>query len=311
MRPQKYDQIRHRRLEYKQEVNEHDFQAIHRNSKKSRQKEPGNGHCLLRRHDRSDRMGHHASVLIHRVKALLCCLLVFAMLSGCALIQTPRSSLAKANEHLASEPASFHIELTVISESVTFAYRSDIHTADALASWSGQANIHAYGMTFQQDCQTYCTADSSAKLWRDKLVSSDNRSPALMLRSWLQRVSSGSGKYLKEPAIPEAPSISQELCYAVQMKCSIPWEKLCDAHIDSSFGGQDLLTSFQSAMVTLYFNAETLNLEGIVINQNNGSSSLYAVITVFTTDGHFTDNFPDITDLPVGILSEEWSICTS
>lgn len=248
---------------------------------------------------------------MRRAKALACCLLVFTMLSGCALIQTPRSSLAKANEHLASEPALFHIELTIISESVTFAYRSDIHTADATALWSGQANIQAYGMTFQQDCQTYCTVDNSAKVWRDKLVSSDNGSPALLLHSWLQRVSSGSGKYLKKPAVPEAPGLSQELCYAVQMKCNIPWENLCDAHIDSSFGGQDLLTAYRSATVTIYFQTDTLDLEGIEINQTNSNGSLYAVITASAGDGQFEDNIPDLTDLPIGALAEEWSICTS
>lgn len=248
---------------------------------------------------------------MRRLKALACCLLVSSLLSGCGILQPPRSALVKANEHLVSDPAVFHIKLTVNSESVTFAYRSEIRTADALASWSGHANLQAFGLTFQQDCQTICTENGSAKAWRDKLVLSDNQSPALLLRSWLRRVGSGSGKYLKKPAVPEAPGLSQELCYAVQMKCSIPWEKLCDAHIDSSFGGQDLLTDFQSSTVTLYFRTDTLSLEGIEISQANRNGSLNAVLTVSADSGQITDTVPDFRSLSSGTLSEEWSICTN
>lgn len=206
----------------------------------------------------------------------------------------------------------YHIELVAHNAIATLAYKTDVLHHDGCAQWDGTAMIGAYNMAFEQRCISLYANDICAKQWRGRWVSSTATTPKSQIDNWLQDVRQGTGtitendQWLQTAGNGEGRSDS---CITVQMpRADLDWNALTDVHIDSIFGTQSLLTSFEQGSVTLYFDAETHLLNTVVIAAGTGQNSMSCIITVSTTEEQIKEAIPTADKLGEGTLYEEWTI---
>lgn len=241
--------------------------------------------------------------------------LVLLSLCSCRTNDKARSAIAEANP---LDSGYYHIEISGNNGIALFAYRSNVlHLQDA-TQWDGLATIGAYGLAFQQECQSVYSTQGQAKLWRGLWVQSSTTTPAIQITQWLQEVREGGGTFARDevPANTLLPlsADSQRRIITVKLpNAHIDWSALCDAHIDTSFGSQSFLTDANIGTVTLCFDSHSYVLIGVVITANHGQTKLSCTVTVSTADGHALQNIPDFTTIISDTvteknLCEEWNL---
>ena len=171
-------------------------------------------------------------------------------------------------------------------------------------------------MAFRQECHSLYSPEIKAKQWRGIWVNGTATSPSLLIQEWLQLCLEPSAKYARRPValskiIPKEES-SGIYVVAIQVTdAPINWDALCDAHIDTWFGSQTLLTDFTQADATLYFDVKTSALCAVVFAAQSSQGNINCTITLSPADGLTLQEFPSAGALPTGTLSEEWSIISN
>lgn len=207
----------------------------------------------------------------------------------------------------------YHIEIVAHNGLVDLAYKTEVLAIDDKAQWNGSATVGAYHMAFQQECKSVYAPDVQAKLWRGKWVKSTATSPKKQLLQWLQACGDGAGVYQKDAIDADTllPLEGEKVRQIVTVQIpdgTLDWAALCDAHLDTLFGSQTLLTDATTANVILCFDAETLELIGVVFSAQQGQTTINGTIILSATDGQTLDTFPEPETLEEGTLHEEWSI---
>lgn len=195
------------------------------------------------------------------------------LLSGCNMtnvLQPDVKDIVGANLYLTTEPISLAIDLRLMSPSSTVMYYNSTVTAFYdTAIWDGVAKVYFGKMYFQQDCNTVCDGVNSRKQWRGKWAESDGRSPAPVIDKWLDRAQQ-RGKYTAKTVIPSERS-SQLAAFTEPTYCftwtetAIDWKSLCDAHPDTLFGGEELLSRFNEVELTMFIGTEDLLIDAILL----------------------------------------------
>ena len=219
----------------------------------------------------------------------------------------------ETNTHIPTTSYKYSINMAVTGEKVTFAYYSDILASGSSAQRTGNAVVSYYGIAFSQDCETISNDSLSAKKWRELWADSEPESPAPMIQLWLQKVANGLGAYEKRPVDPAdflpLPDGGSQKAFSVRLSnIDLNWNALCDAHLDSTFGGQSLLTDIAKGTATLYFDSETQTLLGVRLSARHEQTELSGTIVITPTQESFSHAFPAQDKLIQGTLSEEWSI---
>ena len=247
-----------------------------------------------------------------RMASVIVTLLFVLSLTGCAGGLAARVTLTEANP-LSS--GIYHIEITGTNGLALLAYKTEVVVLNSCAQWDGLATVGAYNMVFQQECHSLYSEEISAKLWREKWVQSTTTSPSLQVQQWLQECRH-KGRYNSEaiPATSVLPLPDDDPRMVVSLhlkKTTIDWNALCDAHLDSLFGTQAFLTDACSGSATLYFDAQTFALIGVVFTAQNGQTEISGNIVLSTADGHTLQKFPTPETITEGTLYEEWNILTT
>lgn len=239
----------------------------------------------------------------------ICSLMV---LPGCnSVIQPGQEKLAGASYFLRESPVDMTIRMVVSNKWAKMSYESKINAQGSAASWDGLARTEWQGYILEQICKTRCDGKRSYKGWRSRWVATDNVSPTAQVEQWLQEVEAGKGTYPKRPTTPAQCSdlLSDVTCEVYQVTLTeqpIQWKSLCDAHPDSLFGGQQLLTQFEKATVTLFFGTEDLTLKAAMVSSATeaGALELVMILTPATT-GPVLDL--DSLEVGKGYPHEEWN----
>ena len=133
-----------------------------------------------------------------------------------------------------------------------------------------------------------------------------------MIADWLMAVQEGKGHLSREAVIPADYAkafehITQE-AYLLQLpSASLNWPGLCDAHPDLLFGGMELLTSFETGQIDLFFAASDDRLLCARISADTPEGELFATIRITAPGAQITEE-PEGTEVVEGLLSEEWSL---
>lgn len=248
---------------------------------------------------------------MHRLASTIAALgLLACALCGCSQDHAGREALVEAN--LLSSGI-YQIQITGNNPLITFAYQSKaIHLGDK-TQWEGCATVGAYDLAWQQECISIYSPTVKAKQWRGKWVHSTATTPTAQMLLWLQEVSAGKGEISNTPSAPpdflssRAGEGTQVICATLQ-DAPIFWNAICDAHLDTFFGGQAFLTDIKSAAVTLYFDAATYALIGVQFQGKQAQTAIEGKITLSAADGQSITEFPLPKEISDGTLSEEWQI---
>ena len=241
------------------------------------------------------------------------------ILSGCNskdLLQPGRADIAGANLYLVSEPITLAMDLKLMSPSGTVLYYNSSVTAyDNVAVWNGVAKVYYGGMYFSQTCNTVCEDIGSRKLWRETWAASDTQSPIPLLKEWLGKVEKG-GAYLTRPVVPaeESEDLSSftDTAYRISWTETAPeWKALCDAHPDTLFGGDELLTRFDAVELTMYIGTDDLMIDVIHLTAEGEDDGWISFTVIPTT----AKSQPDVSysgEIKQNVLlREEWEIIYS
>ena len=258
--------------------------------------------------------------LKHILASTITVLLVIALLCGCNRDRI--ASDASANPHSDAMRALveantlssglYHIEISGSNGLALFAYQTDVLVINNHAQWDGTATIRAYDMAFLQECHSLYSENIQAKYWRDRWAIGTATAPSILLQEWLRLCLSNEAEYT-----PEAVSISRFLgegeaedtqVVAIQISdAPIDWNAICDAHIDTWFGSQTLLTDHAQADATLCFDAETSKLLAVIFASEISQGNIHCTIKLSTADGHTMEEFPSSDALSSVPLQEEWN----
>lgn len=240
-------------------------------------------------------------------------LVILCQMVACkAILQPTCSDLTGANSFIAEEPVAADIYVGLLYEQTVMAYESTVTMQADYASWQGNATVYWLQMAFSQDCVSVCSSDSSYKQWRGYWCESCSKSPATQLSSWVQLVGTGVGAYDEEPCIPAEADVfltgKTDAAYAVTLHdVDVDWWALCDVNLDMLFGGEDLLQTFNTADVTLYFDCETWHLTAVFIESASSQHYIKAVISL-SENSQTPDTSLGNIDITNGSLSEEWEM---
>lgn len=237
---------------------------------------------------------------------------LLAFMPGCTSNHIERNAVVEANP-LSS--ASYHIEITGTNQIITFAYQTDVIDIDDCAQWNGIATVGAYNMAFQQSCLSVYSSTVQAKQWRGEWVYSATTSPKIQFTKWLQDYSLGSGScdasaVLANSVLPLPLTDTRTVSTIHLPAAALDWDALCDVHIDSTFGSQNLLTDIASGDILLYIDNETLELIGATFTAQQDQTHISGMIIVSANDGQSLEPFPDADTITDGTqyLYEEWAL---
>lgn len=207
----------------------------------------------------------------------------------------------------------YHIEISGSNGLALLAYKTDVLVVGSYAQWDGLATIGAYNMAFRQECHSLFTPAIQAKQWRGNWVQSTATSPSIQLTEWLRLCLSATSKYRADniPITQVLSNAGEKETKVVSIHLTdapIEWNALCDAHIDTMFGSQVFLTDLTNATVTLYFDASSKALVGVVFTAENGQTHINGTIAVSAYDGRELSTIPATDTISEGILHEEWDL---
>lgn len=255
--------------------------------------------------------------MIHRRYFLAVALLTVLafILSGCGSVrQVEPAALTAAKDMILESPYRMDVELSFVNNNLIFAYSCFIDFQGETSRWDGTARVLYKLTAFEQKCKSETTADGSWKQWRSGYAVSDTKSPSKEIARWLQMAAAGQGREIGTP-VP-----ASDLSDAFPQECGkvhllvlegvvVDWNALCDTHIDSIFGGQDLLDSAGACTVTLLFREKTHDLVGAYLSAMEGATALEAAL-VLTSTGNGPEIESSVFDGAVqdAPLSEEWEI---
>lgn len=236
-------------------------------------------------------------------------------LSGCDATSYPApKELAEANELIQDQSYSAEVTLSYINDTVILAYESDILFQGQVSQWKGEARVLYKQVTFVQGCESFTSSEGSWKKWRSAFAKTETVSPAIQIAQWLELVSDGEGRLIQSQIlasdISDAFPDSVGLVYLVVLDdIRVNWAGLCDADIDTLFGGAGLLETAGVCKVTMLFRQETKELAGIFISAMEGYAALEGAILLSCSDPFSGIEKPGSTqiveDAPLG---EEWEM---
>lgn len=232
------------------------------------------------------------------------------------ILQPSRADIIEANQFMFDVPLALKLELRLLSPSGTVMYYNSSVTAHGKdAVWVGNAKVCFENLYFLQECHSVCDGTGSRKQWRDSWAVSDNSSPVPVITEWLERAKQ-VGVYHTRPVSPAEYSDQlagyTESAYRISWtETELDWKALCDAHPDSLFGGDELLSDFAQAEVTLFFGTEDLLLDAILLTaeREDGRWLHYSIVPTaaeITLDTHWAGEVKENI-----LLQEEWSIIYS
>lgn len=238
--------------------------------------------------------------------------LLITALSGCSEIDRPsHSDFVGANFLLLESPVQLQTEIGLVTDNVVMYYSTVLTACGSESLWDGVATVFFENIYFKQVCTSQTTAAASGKEWRGGWAVSNTKSPVLQIQGWLQDIADDEGHYSKDTILPE--NLSEffsgydDPVYRITLpEKQVDWDALCDAEFDSLFGGDNLLASAGDADVTMLFNIDTLELEGIYITATD-TAWLEAAI-IITQASEAPNISVDMDALEEGTLSEEWAI---
>lgn len=168
--------------------------------------------------------------------------------------------------------------------------------------------------TFEQVCKSHTSAVGSCKEWRGEYVKSDLISPVSQLAEWLAMVDQGQGALYEETMqASDISSVFPEECGEVYLlvldDVPVKWNSLCDADIDTLFGGENLLDAAGNCKVTLMFQTETFQLTGIYLSAMEGETALEGALVIFPAEYSPAVDASSLDDCwKEAPLAEEWEI---
>lgn len=241
------------------------------------------------------------------------------LLSGCNMtnvLQPNVKDIVGANLYLSTEPINLTINLRLMSTSGTVMYYNSTVTAfHDTAIWDGIAKVYFGEMYFKQNCNTVCDGSNSRKLWRDKWAASDVYSPAPVIDKWLERAQQ-RGEYTAKTVIPSecsdqlAEFTERTYCFTFT-ETAIDWKALCDAHPDTLFGGEELLSRFDEVELTMFIGTDDLLIDAILL-EAEGEELGWLSYTLIPAPAQAP---PDVTyngEIEQNVLlREEWEIIYS
>ena len=129
-----------------------------------------------------------------------------------------------------------------------------------------------------------------------------------MIRQWLELVAQGKGYYDKRPIIPaertELLTEAEDQAYSVTLyNVKLDWRAFCDADPDSLFGGDQLMTQFEEADVTLFFRTKDLSLCGFYAAVPDGMEAGWAL----TPSAVKPADMPE-SEIIEAVLYEQWDV---
>lgn len=204
--------------------------------------------------------------------------------------------------------------LSFINNDVVLAYSGDVIFQGETSTWQAAARALYQTATFEQKCSTVTTEAGSRKLWRGNYAISETESPAKQLADWLAWAGEGQGRILPEPISASEissvfPEDSGKVHLLIMEDVAVDWRSLCDANIDTLFGGEDLLETAGSCTVTLMFRQDTLELMGIYLSAMEGEAALEGALLISKTEsGPEIDGLLFLEEPIEAPLAEEWDL---
>lgn len=199
---------------------------------------------------------------------------------------------------------SWKIQADCITQDVIMYYDSVVLTRGKCAQWDGSATVRYRSAYFHQQCRTICDGAQSAKWWRDRWLETDQNSPVVAVKEWLQMMEDGKGTFFSREMTLDTEQVYRVILPNVQPD----WTSICDADFNSLFGGANMLTALGKADITLYFRAEDQSLAQIQLqSQTMNGTGFRATLTPLGTDTDPETTIPD-TEEAGDRLMEEWSI---
>lgn len=248
-----------------------------------------------------------------RLALTISVLLVVCILTGCnRVIQPSRADFVRASSFIKDQPVNISVTMLRSASDINIGYTSQIAAEGDFAQWDGKAVVDYYGTLFVQKCKTICSKEKGYKEWRGQWVTSETRSPVPMIMDWLQAVSDGVGIYEKEPEVP-ADTIAEfedltEPTYLIQLSSQqAEWNRMWDAHLDSLFGGNEMMTIHERWYVWLYFGAEDHQLKAAIISSGGVEDMVNIFMQINPADEHLDTTLPH-ENIGEGHLAEEWEI---
>ena len=270
--------------------------------------------------NRPDNMVYYLSHCLKQIKkklSLVCTVaLVLYCISGCGIIQPSREDLARESFSFIDRPFQADIVIDLISDSpsgdeVVMYYRSSVLHEDDVSQWNGVATIYWHETFFKQNCVSISTPELQCKQRAGLWMYSDAGGITDSIAQWLRLVEAGYGNYDKKPVIPasldDSLRVLEEETYQVSLtQQSVNWKSICDTHLDSLFGGEELITAFTDLQVDLFFSTETHTLVAVFITSPHLQWIEATIILKEATDIPAVD--VDALKIIEGILHEDWRI---
>lgn len=241
------------------------------------------------------------------------------ILSGCSItnVLLPNvKDIVGANLYLSTEPINLTIDLRLMSTSgIVMYYNSSVIAAHDTAIWDGVAKVYFGEMYFKQDCNTVCDGANSRKQWREKWAASDVRSPIPVIDKWLGRAQQ-RGEYTAQTVVPAERS-DQLAAFTEPTYCftwtetEIDWKSLCDAHPDTLFGGEELLSRFNKVELTMFIGTEDLLIDAILL-EAEGEEQGWLSYTLIPSPAQAPPDVAYNGEIEQNVLlREEWEIVYS
>lgn len=248
-----------------------------------------------------------------RFISVIILLATFGMtMMGChSIVQPSRRRLTEMNSF---QEGCYRLDISVDMIDTDFAmqYDSAVEAAGEKSVWDGTANVYYMGAYFTQDCLTYYDSGLSCKQWRSEWVASDTRSILEQIRKWQQLSAEGKGYYQKKPeaiaAFHEDLADLETEVYTVTLQdVDVDWDSICDADLDSAFGGNDRLEAVSQMNVTLLYGTEDLQLKAVLLAYEEEEVWVSACVAVSQIES-ISEFDMDTLSIQEGYLSEEWTL---
>ena len=243
--------------------------------------------------------------------AISAILLFSTVLCGCSLIQPSRKELAEANAFLYLEPVALDVSLTLQSGGTAMSYDTQILMEGDMAEWEGDAYVSFSGIPFHQSCRSACDGLEAGKKWNEQWAKTELKAPTVNLKAWLSELASGKGTYLARSVIPKEDSkglipLDRESYRVMLRNFAVDWDALCDVNLDSLFGGDTLLTQYDTVDVTMYFQTADWELSAVLIQAEHSDGAVTCKVLVSRSEQGPSIMFGELEE---GLLSEDWEIC--
>lgn len=245
-----------------------------------------------------------------RFALVVLALVLVLMLTACnQLVQPTNADIARANCLLLEEPCAVHISLDIIKAPIIAYYESDVLCHADRAYWDGIMKVLYSNTYFQQACVSQKDAERSAKEWRGCWAAADTDTPLTAMQRWLSKVEAGACLYDQVPKTVTINGCEEEVYTLMLQETGLDMNWLCDADMDSLFGGDAVFADVKEFTVELLVGTKDLLIRQVNIAAT-GENWCEATLTFQPADA-----FPQLrweSELVTeAYLNEEWFIIGS